>query len=108
MTSDSTCGVLIGAVAQIPKGEGRTFAVAGRRIAVFHTHAGEVFATQGACPHLQGPIADGLVGGTAVICPLHERSFDLRTGQGLNGESSNLQVYPVSLGRDGQIWVTID
>ena len=33
---------LIGTVAQIPRGEGRTFAVAGRRIAVFHTHSGEV------------------------------------------------------------------
>jgi nitrite reductase [NAD(P)H] small subunit len=101
-------GVLVGAVAQIPRGEGRAFAVAGRRIAVFHTHSGEVFATQGECPHLQGPLADGLTGGTTVICPLHERSYDLRTGQGLDGECGNLQVYPVSLGQDGQIWVTID
>jgi nitrite reductase (NADH) small subunit len=101
-------GTLIGAVAQIPKGEGRTFAVAGRRIAVFHTQSGEVFATQGECPHQRGPLADGLTGGTAVICPLHERSFDLRTGQGLSAECGSLQVYPVSLGRDGQIWVTIE
>jgi hypothetical protein len=41
-------------------------------------------------------------------CPLHERSFDLRTGQGLSAECASLQAYPVSLGRDGQIWVTIE
>jgi nitrite reductase (NADH) small subunit len=105
---DLASGALIGTVAQIPRGEGRTFAVAGRRIAVFHTHSGEVFATQGECPHLQGPLADGLTGGTTVICPLHERSYDLRTGQGLHGECTSLQVYPVFLGQDGQIWVTID
>jgi nitrite reductase (NADH) small subunit len=91
-------GVPIGQVAQIPIGEGRTFEIAGRRIAVFHTHSGEVFATQAECPHLQGPLADGLTGGATVVCPLHERTYDLRTGLGLNGECTSLQVYPASLG----------
>ena len=102
-----TGGVCIGDVAQIPKGEGRTFAVAGRRVALFHTHSGEVFATQAECPHLQGPLADGLTGGATVICPLHERAYDLRTGQGLNGECTSLRVYPISLGTDGKIWLQI-
>jgi nitrite reductase (NADH) small subunit len=100
-------GVLIGHVAQIPKGEGRNFEIAGRRIAVFHTHAGEVFATQAECPHLQGPLADGLTGGATVVCPLHERTYDLRNGLGLNGECTSLRVYPASLGDDGNIWVTV-
>ena len=102
-----TNGILIGEVAQIPKGEGRMFAVAGRRIAVFHTHSGEVFATQAECPHRQGPLADGLLGGTTVMCPLHDRAFDLRTGVGLSGDAAGLQVYPISLGGDGKIWLTI-
>ena len=100
-------GVHIGHVAQIPKGEGRTFEIVGRRIAVFHMHSGEVFATQAECPHLQGPLADGLTGGATVVCPLHERTYDLRTGLGLNGERTSLQVYPASLGEDGKIWVTV-
>jgi len=102
-----TNGVLIGHVAQIPKGEGRNFEISGRRIAVFHTHSGEVFATQAECPHLQGPLADGLTGGATVVCPLHERTYDLRTGLGLNGECTSLRVYPASLGEDGKIWVTV-
>ena len=99
--------ILIGEVGQIPKGEGRTFAVEGRRIAVFHTHSGKVFATQAECPHLNGPLADGLTGGTSVICPLHDRAYDLQTGQGLNGECTSLRVYPVSLSADGKIRVTV-
>lgn len=99
--------VLIGEVTQIPCGEGRTFAVAGRRVALFHAHSGEVFATQAECPHAQGPLADGLTGGATVICPLHERAYDLRTGQGLNGECAKLRVYPVSLGTDGKIWLQV-
>ena len=100
-------GILVGNVAQIPKGEGRTFEIAGRRVAIFHTHSGQVFATQAECPHLQGPLADGLTGGATVVCPLHERAYDLRTGFGLNGECTSLTIYPTSLGGDGKIWVTV-
>jgi nitrite reductase/ring-hydroxylating ferredoxin subunit len=103
----TTPAIKIGSIGQIPKGEGRVFDAAGRPVAVFHTHAGEVFATQAECPHQRGPLADGLTGGATVVCPLHERSFDLRTGSGLNGETSSLQVFPVSLDRDGKIWISL-
>jgi nitrite reductase/ring-hydroxylating ferredoxin subunit len=42
-----------------------------------------------------------------LICPLHERAYDLRTGDGLNGECSKLATYPVSLGEDGKIWLKL-
>lgn len=74
---------------------------------MFHTHAGEVFATQADCPHQNGPLADGLIGGTTVICPLHERAYDLRTGLGLAGECAGLQTYPVSVAADGSIWLAL-
>jgi len=101
-----TSGMLIGQLAQIPRGEGRAFEIAGRRIAVFHTQSGEVLASQAECPHRNGPLADGLTGGTTVICPLHERAYDLRTGQGLGGECTRLQTYPISVSEDGRMWLT--
>ncbi len=97
---------LVGDIAQLPYGEGRTYQVGGRRLALFRTRAGEVFATQAQCPHRGGPLADGLVGGTNVICPLHERTFDLRTGQGPEPECT-IEVYSVSLGPEGKIWVDV-
>jgi nitrite reductase (NADH) small subunit len=99
--------VFVGEMTQLPMGEGRTFAVNGRRLALFHMRSGEVFATQADCPHLGGPLADGLTGGTSVVCPLHERVFDLRTGHGPDGECGALEVYPVSLGSDGKIWLQL-
>ncbi len=98
--------VLVGDLQQLPQGEGRTFEVAGRRLALFRTRSGDVFATQAECPHKGGPLADGLVGGTSVICPLHDRVYDLRTGQGPESECP-IAVYPVSLGADGKIWVQV-
>jgi nitrite reductase [NAD(P)H] small subunit len=100
-------GIMLGGVTQIPKGEGRTFVVAGQRVALFRMHSGEVYAAQADCPHLGGPLADGLTGGSTVICPLHERAYDLRTGQGLHGECASLRVYPVSLDTDGNIWLQV-
>jgi len=46
--------------------------------------------------HKRGPLADGLVGGETVICPLHGWKFDLKTGQALFGDCG-LKTYPVSV-----------
>ncbi len=93
---------IIGPLSLIPIGEGRRFEIRGTAVAVFHTRAGRVFATQADCPHLGGPLADGLVGGSTLICPLHERAFDLVTGAGI-GQSCVLMTYPARITEDGAI-----
>jgi nitrite reductase (NADH) small subunit len=87
----------LGPMAQIPPGEGRRFAVDGLEVAVFRTRDGALYATQARCPHRAGPLADGLLGASTLVCPLHERRFDLHTGQALQGDCA-LTVYPVSRG----------
>jgi nitrite reductase (NADH) small subunit len=94
--------VRLGLLSEIPPGEGRTFRVGDQRVAVFHGREGHVFATQAECPHRGGPLADGLVGGTTLICPLHEWSFDLRSGMVLNG-ACGLRTYPITQGPDGML-----
>ena len=95
--------VRVARLAEIPLGEGRAYEVDGARVAVFRTRTGQVFATQAECPHKRGPMADGLVGGTTVVCPLHERAYDLRTGEGVAGECTRLRTYPVRVAADGAI-----
>jgi nitrite reductase (NADH) small subunit len=99
--------ILIGNVDQIPLGEGRNFLIEQERIAVFRTHAGEVYATQATCPHRNGPLADGLLGGSTVVCPLHDRSFDLKTGEGLGPDCLGIKIYPVELTENSQILITL-
>jgi nitrite reductase (NADH) small subunit len=89
----------IGPVTQIPFGEGRVFEVGAVRMAIFRTRAGEVFATQAECPHRGGPLADGLLDTASIVCPLHDRAFDLRTGQ---GPDCKIVTYPVHV-QDGEI-----
>jgi nitrite reductase (NADH) small subunit len=88
--------IKLGPASDIPPGEGRVYQVEGERIAVFRTRAHQVYAVQAECPHKRGPLADGLVGGETVICPLHGWKFDLKTGQALFGDCG-LKTYPVSV-----------
>ena len=96
----------IGTLEQIPRGEGRNFEVAGTVVAVFRTHADEVLACQAHCPHLNGPLADGMLGGTVIMCPLHDRMYDLRTGKVLVGEC-DIAVYPVRKEADGTLLLSL-
>jgi nitrite reductase (NADH) small subunit len=98
--------VTLGPVSDIPLGQGRNYDAAGERVAVFRTRTGEVFATQANCPHKNGPLADGLVGGGVVICPLHAWKFDLRSGEPVMG-SCKLRTYPVRLDDQEQIVLTL-
>ena len=66
-------------VEDVPLGEGRVPTLGGRRIAIFRAAAGW-YALDAACPHRGGPLADGIVCDRAVICPLHDRRYDLETG----------------------------
>ena len=71
----------------VPMGEGRAVTLGGRRVALFRTATGW-YALDHACPHLGGPLADGIVSDCSVICPLHARRFDLATGAALAGGES--------------------
>jgi nitrite reductase (NADH) small subunit len=97
----------LGPLTQIPEGEGRTFEVGDRRVAVFRTRQGGVYATQAECPHKQGLLADGLLGVHTLVCPLHEWTFDLKTGSATQG-SCGVAVYPITEDADGMMVLTLD
>lgn len=91
----------------IPPGEGRVFEIGAARVAVFRTRAGELFASQAQCSHRGGPLADGIVGGATVVCPLHAFKFDLTTGKALGHGCASLTTYPVQLGPAGHILLSL-
>jgi nitrite reductase (NADH) small subunit len=98
--------VTLGPVQAIPEGEGRSFVVGPKRLAVFRSRQGMLFATQAECPHRSGPLADGLLGGHTLICPLHSMKFDLTTGESADG-SCRLATFPVRVSSAGQIVVEL-
>jgi nitrite reductase (NADH) small subunit len=93
----------LGPLARIPLGEGRIYVVGDRQVAVFRTRSGDVFATQAWCPHERGPLADGLIGGGRIICPLHAYRFDLASGRPLGNDCTALRTYPISVDEHGEL-----
>ena len=86
----------LGPLERIPLGEGRTFRVGDRDVAVFRTRTG-LFATAAACPHRAGRLADGLAGDGTVICPLHGFKFALATGFPIGNDCAALTTYRTAL-----------
>jgi nitrite reductase (NADH) small subunit len=64
----------------VPRREGRAVSLGGRDLAIFNL--GDRFlAVENRCPHRGGPLADGIVSGCAVVCPLHAWRVRLDSGQ---------------------------
>ncbi len=99
--------VNLGPVDQIPFGEGRTFVVDGRQIAVFRLRDGSLRALGAVCRHRGGPLADGLVDSHVVICPLHGFTYDLASGCEVTGGGAAVTAYPVHAD-DGAVHLSVD
>ena len=64
----------------VPLREGRAVRIGSYDLALFNL--GDRFlATDGNCPHQGGPLCDGIVTGSSVVCPLHAWKIDLESGQ---------------------------
>ncbi len=66
-------------------------------MAVFRLRDGTLRATQARCPHAGGPLADGQLDLTAIVCPLHARAFAFADGRCAEGET--IAVHPARGGR---------
>ncbi|WP_420122489.1 Rieske (2Fe-2S) protein [Nakamurella sp.] len=91
----------LGPLSQVPAGEGRAFGVDGTQVAVFHLRTGAVHAVSAVCPHKGGPLADGQIDGSIVLCPLHLNAWELATGCSRSGQP-DLRTWRVEV-VDGEI-----
>jgi NAD(P)H-dependent nitrite reductase small subunit len=90
----------------IPPQEGRSVTIDGTEVAIFNL--GDRFATiENQCPHKGGPLCDGIVSGTVVVCPLHGWRFDLYTGLAVRASlPACITVFPTRV-EDGIILVDV-
>jgi len=64
---------------ELQEGVGTALTVNGTEVAVFRCRS-QLYGLQNRCPHAGGSLADGVVEGDEVICPLHGYRFNIRTG----------------------------
>jgi nitrite reductase (NADH) small subunit len=92
----------------VPLREGRAVSIAGREMAIFNL--GDRFlATDNQCPHKSGPLCDGIVTGSSVVCPLHAWKINLSDGcveRPTDSRNHSVATYPVRV-EDGMIEVAV-
>jgi nitrite reductase (NADH) small subunit len=104
--NNEVCWTPITNVENIPPREGRAVIVNGEEIAIFRL-GNRYLTIENKCPHKGGPLCDGIVSGTTVVCPLHGRRFDLETGMAVRAsEPSSVATFPTRV-EDGIIFVDL-
>lgn len=56
---------------------------------------GELSALGNVCPHRQGPLGQGWVEGSAVVCPWHAWVFDVKTGVAAAPDRGRVEIFPL-------------
>jgi nitrite reductase/ring-hydroxylating ferredoxin subunit len=69
-------------IQDLPPGKSVCVEFGGEKVALFNVN-GVVYAIANTCAHRGGPLSEGEVEETAVTCPWHGASFDLKTGAAL-------------------------
>jgi NADPH-dependent 2,4-dienoyl-CoA reductase/sulfur reductase-like enzyme/nitrite reductase/ring-hydroxylating ferredoxin subunit len=85
---------------EVPVGDDKQILVA--------RHEGKLYAIGSKCSHYGYPLAKGVKCENEVVCPLHDATFDIRTGKVIRGPGlDGLPTYAVRVARNGDVFVSI-
>jgi nitrite reductase/ring-hydroxylating ferredoxin subunit len=84
---------------EIPEGRGMVIEAGGRTLALFHV-GGQFYAIDNTCIHQGGPLGEGEVYGTRVVCPWHGWEYDFSTGCNVDDPSMKLACFAVKVEGD--------
>ena len=97
-------------VSDFPKNGGACIKYNNKQIAVFNfERKQEWYACQNVCPHkMEMVLSRGMIGDQGgvpkVACPMHKKTFSLKSGENLNGDLEPIATYPVKI-EDGFVYI---
>lgn len=71
----------------------RSYRVLARNVGIVKDPDGTFFATEVSCKHQNADLTTGRFRGDVVTCPRHGWTYDIRTGECLNHDSTPLRRY---------------
>ena len=89
--------VKVGSLSKLPPGSVMEALVGDGTYAVCNA-GGEIYALDGICPHSGGPLGQGALHGTTLVCPWHAWEFDCRPNEVDDGFP--LANFPVKIDGD--------
>jgi len=91
--------VTVARVGDIPEGQGRSFVVGDREVAVFHV-GGQYFALDDYCPHMGASLGVSEIYGETVVCNRHLWAFRLTDGTCVDVPSLKAATFQVRVQGD--------
>ena len=95
------------ALEEIPRLGSRVVTMDTVDVAVFRTASDEVFAIKDECPHMKGPLSQGIVHDSTVTCPLHNWVLELDSGEALAPDEGCAASYPVNVD-GGRVYISLE
>jgi nitrite reductase/ring-hydroxylating ferredoxin subunit len=81
---------------EIAEGSGKVIEAGGRTLALFQAN-GQFYAIDNTCKHRGGPLGEGEVYGTRVVCPWHGWEYDFATGCNVDDPTMKLTCFAVKV-----------
>lgn len=97
--------VKVGSLSTLPPDSVAEARVNGSSYAVCNI-GGIVHALEGSCPHAGGPLGQGTVIGSVLMCPWHGYEFDPLTGENLDNPFMRVGKVAVKIEGD-DIWIEV-
>ena len=92
--------IKVASVQDVPEGGTLLVAVDGEPVCLYNL-GGTICATHDTCTHEEASLSEGFVEGEVIECPLHQATFEIRTGKVLTPPATeDLRVYPVQVEGD--------
>ncbi len=85
--------------------EAKEFPCGDKTICVANVN-GSYSAMDNVCPHRGGPLGQGMIEGSKVVCPWHGWAWDVRTGAADQDPKTKVAVYPLKI-ENGDVLIEV-
>ena len=89
---------------ELPINTGKTVRYGNIEAALFRLTDGTVKAIENRCPHKNGVLAEGIVCGESVFCPLHDRQINLTSGLMQKPDIGCVKTFQVKVEAE-RVWI---
>ncbi|NDI35152.1 nitrite reductase small subunit NirD [Chengkuizengella sediminis] len=90
----------------LPVNSGKTVRFKEKELAIFRLTSGKILAIENRCPHKDGVLAEGIVSGEYVFCPLHDRKIDLSSGLVQKPDTGCVTTFDVYV-ENGKVYIAL-
>jgi nitrite reductase (NADH) small subunit len=85
--------------------QAKEFPCGGKVVCVANVN-GTITAMDNVCLHRGGPLGQGVIEGSKVVCPWHGWQWDPQTGQAAHNPNAKLAVYPLKV-ENGDVMIEL-